>query len=221
MREHMVRVPRSRSTVRLDQGPGSREGGVQIERETVPARLAARGTPPSRRPGIRKAGRARFGSAVRIGFGLIWLVDAYFKWQPSFLTGLLGVVRDGAAGQPAWLEPWFSLVHAILVVQPTLWAYLIALVETGIAVALIFGIARKVTYLGGALWSLLIWTTAEGFGRTPSGQVATDVGTAIAYAAVFLALLAADQCAGTRSLSLDAAVERRAAWWRRLAEVRR
>lgn len=78
----------------------------------------------------------------------------------------------------------------------------------------------KVTYVGGAVWSLLVWATAEGFGRMSSG-VATDIGTAIVYSGVFLALLAADQCERTRPFSIDAAIERRLPWWRRVAEIRR
>jgi len=77
-------------------------------------------------------------------------------------------------GQPGWLTPWFSFVHAVIAVQPRLWAYGIAVVETGIAAALIVGFARKVTYVGGAVWSLLIWVTAEGFGRSRPGEIATD-----------------------------------------------
>jgi hypothetical protein len=37
---------------------------------------------------------------------------------------------------------------------------------------------------------------------------------------VFVALLALDQRQGTRRFSLDALVERRVAWWSKLAEVR-
>ena len=161
-----------------------------------------------------------FGVVIRIVFGAIWATDAYFKWQPPFLGGLLDVMHDGSAGQPGWLMPWFDFTHAIIAFQPTLWAYLIALIETGIALALIFGVARKLTYLGGAVWSLLIWTTAEGFGRMSSG-VATDIGTGIIYTMVFLALLAADRCQGTRPYSLDAVIERRLPWWHRIAEGRR
>ena len=160
------------------------------------------------------------GSAVRVAFGLIWLADVYFKWQPSFLGGLQDVMRAGAAGQPAWLMPWFTFTRAVIGLQPAMWAHVIALVETAIALAVLLGFARKATYLGGALWSFLIWTTAEGFGRMSSG-VATDIGTAIVYCMVFLALLAADQCERTRPFSVDAVIERRLQWWRHIAEVRR
>lgn len=91
--------------------------------------------------------------------------------------------------------------------------------ETVLAIALIFGIARKLTYIGGALWSLAIWSTAEGFGRTPDG-VATDIGAAVIYAVVFLALLAFDaRSRGTRPYSLDALIESRLPAWRRIAEI--
>ena len=190
-------------------------------RETVPLRrpgsLVGRGD--SLTETVSVSPPRRFGAVVRIAFGLIWLVDAYFKWQPSFQNGLLDVLHDGAAGQPRWLTPWFSFNHAVIAAQPHLWAYGIAVVETGLALALIVGIARTVTYVGGALWSLLIWSTAEGFGHTAAGMIATDIGTAIIYAMVFLALLAADRCAGTGSFSLDSVIERRLPGWRRVSEV--
>ena len=58
-----------------------------------------------------------------------------------------------------------------------------------IAVALIMGFARKLTYLSAIAFSLLIWATAEGFGG-PYTAGASDIGTAIIYAVVFAGLLA-------------------------------
>lgn len=202
---------------------GHRGGGVRIVRETAPAPLSPRETAREYvgREQVPQSPRRPLGSGVRIVFGLIWVADVYFKWQPSFLNGLLDVMHDGTMGQPGWLMPWFNLNRAIIAVQPTLWAHGIAVVETAIALALLLGFARKVTYLGGTIWSLLIWTTAEGLGRTRPSEIATDIGTAIVYSVVFLALLAADQCSGTRPYSLDAVIERRLSWWRRIAEVGR
>ncbi|HEX6507841.1 MAG TPA: DoxX family protein [Chloroflexota bacterium] len=203
-------------------GHGSRIGS--LEKEVIPVG-AGTGPDYEAEPVGQSLPRARFarpfGSVVRTLFGVIWLADAYFKWQPSFLNGLLDVMHDGTASQPGWLMPWFNFTHTVIAVQPTLWAYGIAIVETGIALALLLGFARKVTYLGGAIYSLLIWSTAEGFGRMSSG-VATDIGTAIIYAVVFVALLALDARAkGTRPYSLDAVIERRVPWWRGVAEVGR
>lgn len=75
--------------------------------------------------------------------------------------------------------------------------------------------------MGGAIWSLLIWATAEGLGRTQPGEVATNIGMAIIYSTVFLVLLAANQHAGTRRYSLLLVIERRLRGRWRIAEGRR
>ena len=194
-----------------------------LEREPVrrdTARVLAAEARSVRAIDLNTGSMQRFGSGTRVLFGVIWLADAYFKWQPSFLNGLLDVMHDGTMGQPGWLMPWFNLNRTIIGLQPTAWAYGIAIMETGIALGLIFGFARKVTYIVGAMWSFGIWTTAEGFGHLSSG-VATDIGTAIIYVVVFFAFLSLDQRGGTRRYSLDAVLERRLPWWTRVAEVRR
>lgn len=45
-----------------------------------------------------------------------------------------------------------------------------------IALAVIFGLARKVTYIGAIAFSILIWGTAEGFGG-PYDAASADIGT--------------------------------------------
>jgi hypothetical protein len=58
-----------------------------------------------------------------------------------------------------------------------------------IAVALIAGFARKLTYISAAAFSVVIWAAAEGFGG-PYTSGSADIGTAVIYAVVFLGLLA-------------------------------
>ena len=55
-------------------------------------------------------------------------------------------------------------------------AYSTAVIETLVAVAVIVGFARKFTYISAALFSVLIWATAEGFGG-PTTSSSTDIGT--------------------------------------------
>jgi nitrite reductase (NO-forming) len=99
------------------------------------------------------------------------------------------------------------------------WA-LVATTETLIALALIAGFARKVTYLAAIVFSLLIWSTAEGFGG-PYTSGSSDIGTAIIYAVVFASLLALSYYAGTARYSADYYLEKKFSWWWRVAEVRR
>ncbi len=114
--------------------------------------------------------------------------------------------------------PWFQFWIDLQRTRVDFFAYLVAAIETLIALALILGFARKITYITGAVFSLLIWSTAEGFGGPYTAQ-STDIGTAIIYALVFVALLAMAAQFGPSRYSLDAVIERRVPWWHRIAEV--
>jgi nitrite reductase (NO-forming) len=158
--------------------------------------------------------------ALRIGFGLIWLIDAILKWLPGFRSGYMDTIMGQADGQPGWLKPWFHFWINLQHPQAASFAYLVATVETLIAVALIAGFARKLTYLSAIVFSLLIWATAEGFGG-PYTSGAADIGTAIIYALVFTALLTLSAYAGPARYSVDYYLEQKISWWWRVAEVRR
>ena len=67
---------------------------------------------------------------------------------------------------------------------------------------------------------MLIWATAEGFGG-PYTAGASDIGTAVIYAVVFMGLLALSYYAGPAPYSADYYLEKRFSWWWRLAELRR
>ncbi len=154
---------------------------------------------------------------LRVAFGVIWAIDATLKWMPGFRAGYLDAVKSAGDGQPGWLHPWFHFWYHLQSVHPTGWAYLIAMTETTLAVALIAGFARKLTYLVGAAFSLLIWSVAEGFGG-PYHSGSTDIGTAIIYAVAFAMLIAVTACFGPSRNSLDYYLEARWPWWSKLAE---
>ena len=158
--------------------------------------------------------------ALRISFGIIWLIDAVLKWLPGFRASYMDTIMGQADGQPGWLKGWFVLWIRLQHPQAMFFAYLVAAVETLIAVALIAGFARKLTYIAAAAFSVLIWATAEGFGG-PYTSGAADIGTAIIYAVVFAGLLALSYYAGPARFSADYYLEKKISWWWRLAEVRR
>lgn len=155
-------------------------------------------------------------ATVRIAFGLVWAVDAAFKWQPTFRDGFLDLIKSAADGQPAWLHGWFNFWITLLSHNPHLFAALIAVIETLIALALVFGFARRATYLSAAIFSLLIWAVAEGFGG-PYSKASTDIGTGIIYALVFFSLYGLDRLAQRSSWSVDSRLVRRFPWWAKLA----
>ena len=158
--------------------------------------------------------------ALRVSFGIIWLIDAVLKWLPGFRAGYMGAIMGEAQGQPGWLRPRFDIWINFQHPRVTFFAYLVAVTETLIALALIAGFARKLTYGAAIVFSLLIWATAEGFGG-PYTSGAADIGTAIIYAVVFAALLALSYYAGPSRYSADYYIEKKVSWWWKVAEMRR
>ena len=158
--------------------------------------------------------------ALRISFGIIWLIDATLKWLPGFRASYMSTIMAEAQGQPGWLKPWFDFWIRFQHPQATFVAYLAAVIETLIALALIAGFARKITYSAAIVFSLLIWGTAEGFGG-PYTSGASDIGTAVIYALVFAALLTISYYACPARYSADYYLEQKISWWWRVAEVRR
>jgi uncharacterized membrane protein YphA (DoxX/SURF4 family) len=102
----------------------------------------------------------------------------------------------------------------------TSFAYLVTVVETLIALALIFGFARKFTYISAAVFSFLMWGIAEGFGG-PYTSGSTDIGTSVIYIMVFLGLLALNAYTGPARYSIDYYLEQHISWWWKVAEVGR
>ncbi|HEY2215622.1 MAG TPA: hypothetical protein VGH31_11235 [Acidimicrobiales bacterium] len=148
---------------------------------------------------------------LRMVFGLMWAVDATLKWAPAFAGHLSSYFSS--EGQPGWVAAYISWWSSLVGHDPRWWAYGLATAESVVAVSLLTGIGFRWVCGGGAVLSLLIWSTAEGFGG-PYGPGSTDVGTSVAYVVVFGLLWWSD--AGSR-LSLAPYV----GGWRTLLSNRR
>jgi uncharacterized membrane protein YphA (DoxX/SURF4 family) len=166
---------------------------------------------------VRRTGWGK--DLLRIGFGLIWAVDASLKWLPGFRNSFGQTLNGLADGQPGWLKPWFDLWGGLGHTEALALAYLIAVTETSIALAVILGFARKVTYIAAASYSLMLSAVAEGFGG-PYQSGATDIGTGVIYSVVFLGLLVLSAYTGPDRHSADYHLEQRIPWWWRIAEMR-
>ncbi|MFC5428933.1 multicopper oxidase domain-containing protein [Paraburkholderia denitrificans] len=157
------------------------------------------------------------GAALRVAFGIVWIVGAALTWAPGFASHYVGYLHNAANGQPRWSAWWFGMWLALVTPHAGLFVWLTRLAVTALAFALLLGFARKYTYVLGALFSLLIWSTAEGFGG-PYTVGATNMGTAISYVLVFIALILIDHRASPNPYSVDYLIERRWPGWRRVAE---
>jgi nitrite reductase (NO-forming) len=154
---------------------------------------------------------------LRIGFGVIWAVDASLKWQPAFQANFQQILSGVAKGQPGFLNWWFGLWQFVVSGRAPLFGIMTASTETYLALALLTGFARKFTYTVGILYGLFVWSVAEGFGGPYMPGTTTDVGAAIIYSLLFGALLLVD--AGR--FSIDHLIEKRIPAWRWISEFRR
>ena len=153
---------------------------------------------------------------VRLGFGLIWGIDATLKWLPGFRDGYLMMIRGSAEGQPSWLLPFFHFWARAVAPAPGLFAVLTAVAETAVCLSLLLGIAQRAGFIFGAGLGLLIWAVGEGFGG-PYVSGATDIGCAIMYSVLFAALLlAVPRATRAAAPSLDSAMVAR---WPALAPL--
>ncbi len=126
-------------------------------------------------------------AVLRIIFGFVWLIDAGFKWQSAFLNNFVSYLVQGAQGQPATVHAWISFWIHVVSTDPHLFAVIVALAETAIAISLILGLFTRVAIIGGIILSFTIWSTAEGFGG-PYVTGSTDIGASIIYMLVFASL---------------------------------
>ncbi len=144
-------------------------------------------------------------AVLRIVFGLVWLIDASFKWNPAFLNNFTDYLTSGAQDQPALVQAWINLWVNGVSIDPHFFAIIVAISESAIAIGLLFGLFTEIAIAGGIAMTLVIWSTAEGFGG-PYAAGSTDIGTAIIYAIVFIALWLG-RC--WRYYSIDSALRRK------------
>jgi len=168
-----------------EPGPGGVDASLAGGRDLTSSDVAVVGS----------LGRLRVVAVVRIAFGLVWVVDAILKWLPAFAhDSFIGSLQGARLGQPAAVQGWIDFWLDILQTNPPLFAHLLAITESLLALCLLAGAFTNVVCVLGALLSLAIWSTAEGFGG-PYVAGGTDIGTSIIYVLVF-AMLAACAAGG-------------------------
>lgn len=133
---------------------------------------------------------------VRVLFGLLWAFDAFWKWQPYFLRHGITFLAAAEAGQPHWIVAYIGVFASILGwLGPLTFGVTVALAESAIALSLLLKRAQYILLPFGALYSLVLWTTAEGWGGPyhlgVTGNRGDMLGTTNIYVLVFLYLMVA------------------------------
>jgi hypothetical protein len=105
---------------------------------------------------------------LRIGFGVLWIVDGLLQAQPLMPIGLPSqVIEPAAAGSQAWVvhlvawgtQPWFG--HPAQAAVSVIW------IQTGIGIWLVWGSSPRWSRLAGlasAGWGVVVWVFGEAFG---------------------------------------------------------
>jgi len=130
-----------------------------------------------RRPQAAGAPGARVGAAVpepagrrvlRMGFGLLWLLDGVLQAQPGMAAGLPSqVIEPTASSSPPWVQHlvnWAGTTwsyHPIQAGAATVW------IQAGIGLWLLAaprGAASRLAGLASVGWGLVVWVFGESFG---------------------------------------------------------
>jgi cytochrome oxidase Cu insertion factor (SCO1/SenC/PrrC family) len=113
-------------------------------------------------------GEARGRWLLRIGFGVLWILDGILQAQPKMAAGLPSlVIEPTAASSPAWVQHlvnWGGTIwsyHPIQAGAATVW------IQVGIGAWLIVAGRGRWSRLAGAVsvgWGLVVWVFGESFG---------------------------------------------------------
>jgi nitrite reductase (NO-forming) len=136
-----------------------------------------------------QAWRTRAFAGLRIAFGVVWSIDAAYKWVPAFRTQTLQTqfAHHLAEIHTPVIHQWISFWDRVAVSHSGPFGFTIAVVETLLAIGLLTGFFSRLTFAVGAVFSAGIWTAAEGMGLPiQAGQ--TDIGTSCIYVLVYAAL---------------------------------
>jgi cytochrome oxidase Cu insertion factor (SCO1/SenC/PrrC family) len=105
---------------------------------------------------------------LRVGFGLLWVLDGFLQAQPQMAGGLpSGVVAPAAQGSPSWvlhLVNWGGGIwsyHPVEAAAATVW------IQVGIGAWLLVATHGPLSRLAGLAsvgWGVVVWVFGEAFG---------------------------------------------------------
>jgi uncharacterized membrane protein YphA (DoxX/SURF4 family) len=137
--------------------------------------------------------RLHAAAVVRIVFGVIWAIDATFKWLPGFVHGQTLGKELGAGDDVSTpiIHQWIQLWHSVGTANPSAFAVGTGIIETIIAICMLLGAFTNLVFIGSAVFSFGIWSAAEGFHLPWSKPGITDLGPSVGYVIASLALFLA------------------------------
>jgi cytochrome oxidase Cu insertion factor (SCO1/SenC/PrrC family) len=105
---------------------------------------------------------------LRMGFGVLWIIDGVLQAQPAMPAGLpSNVIEPSAAGSPVWVQHVVNWAAAGWSYHPIQAGAAAVWIQVGIGVWLLLAPAGPVSRFAGAAsagWGLIVWVFGESFG---------------------------------------------------------
>ena len=105
---------------------------------------------------------------LRIGFGLLWLLDGLLQAQPGMAVGLPSqVIEPSAVSSPAWARHLVNWAGTIWSYHPVQVGAAVVWIQLGIGIWLLAAPAGALSRVAGAVsaaWALIVWVFGESFG---------------------------------------------------------
>lgn len=119
-------------------------------------------------PGLTRAKEPAARQLLRIGFGILWLVDGLLQAQPAMAAGLPSqVIEPTAASSPAWVQHLVNWAGTSWSYHPIQAGAAAVWIQVGIGVWLLVapaGLWSRAAGLASAGWGLVVWVFGESFG---------------------------------------------------------
>jgi cytochrome oxidase Cu insertion factor (SCO1/SenC/PrrC family) len=105
---------------------------------------------------------------LRVGFGILWIIDGILQAQPRMAAGLpSAVIEPGASASPHWVQAVVNAGGTIWSFHPVESAAAAVWIQVGLGMWLIAAEAgwwSRLAGLAGVAWGLVIWVFGEAFG---------------------------------------------------------
>ncbi len=129
---------------------------------------AARPGRPGGTPAAAAAPEPRAHRVLRIGFGLLWLLDGLLQAQPGMAAGLPSqVIEPGANTSPHWVQALVNWAGTAWSYHPVQAAAAAVWIQVGIGLWLLAaprGLVARLAGLASVAWALVVWVFGEAFG---------------------------------------------------------
>jgi hypothetical protein len=105
---------------------------------------------------------------LRVGFGLLWLLDGILQGQAAMPLGMpVRVMQPAAAGSPHWVHELVHFAASTWIAHPVTAAAAAVWIQVGIGLALLVAPPGAWSRLAGATaagWGLVVWVFGEALG---------------------------------------------------------